>query len=632
MKYFFALLFTVALAVPAQLATAQLSSPLPLTGHAWSSNIGWVSFNGPGYQVQIDTDGDLSGHAWSSNLGWLQFDGLSSFPAGGGAAQVDFSTNAISGFARFCAATDGGTNDITAEIVRQTPQYSLAPIQRGVWETQVRGMVVSPDGQTVLVSTVGDNTIHEIRLATPWDATTGSFTGNVLDLSFEMRRSYGMVYNEDGTELFIADDDTSGPTIDFSIHRVFLTGDPYRIASTAYDAEYDIDHSPALDPEPFRVGEMQFIDDGNRMIVGSRLYWSGPSPELTEYRLTTPYDPTTAEFVQSVEYDENIPGAPGDGSNKIPGFEFTPDGRQIIVEWSPNFTETVATFDLSTPFDISTASFHETGVIDGSIDIQSAMHFNGDGSKMLSIVDISTHEQRLVSYDLSVPYDISGTVVEYLPGDCSSMDPHVDANGWSGWVSLNCSTTGACGTSNYGLTANGGAVEGFSWGGGGSNASTSLVGWLRFDGHSNPVRYTPPGGSLSCTSDLSGYTSTNQWGLDNGTTSCPVGFLCDTMNPGTCIADTVTVTQFDVVPRRVREQGQATVDWNTDAVGSCTLYQQNPGGVNDNSWTGTSGSITTDAVENLTVMSLHCTNTADPLQEEEVASTTISVIPVNVET
>ncbi|KKQ32523.1 MAG: hypothetical protein US45_C0018G0002 [Candidatus Nomurabacteria bacterium GW2011_GWA1_37_20] len=61
-----------------------------ISGWAWSSNIGWISFNnttGGGsinYGVNKNVDGTLVGYAWSSNIGWIQFGGLSGFPSGGG--------------------------------------------------------------------------------------------------------------------------------------------------------------------------------------------------------------------------------------------------------------------------------------------------------------------------------------------------------------------------------------------------------------------------------------------------------------------------------------------------------------------------------------------------------------------
>lgn len=53
----------------------------PLSGYAWSSNIGWISFNsanpgsgGGSYSVKYDTSNNqLTDYAWSSNIGWISF-------------------------------------------------------------------------------------------------------------------------------------------------------------------------------------------------------------------------------------------------------------------------------------------------------------------------------------------------------------------------------------------------------------------------------------------------------------------------------------------------------------------------------------------------------------------------------
>lgn len=59
-----------------------------LSGHAWSENIGWVGFAGPGYQATIDEEtGAFGGYAWSENVGWIKLTGDT---------------------ARVCSATEGG--------------------------------------------------------------------------------------------------------------------------------------------------------------------------------------------------------------------------------------------------------------------------------------------------------------------------------------------------------------------------------------------------------------------------------------------------------------------------------------------------------------------------------------------
>ena len=127
-----ALVLAFAIALGAFWHSAQAASPL--SGWAWSSNIGWISFNstnvgagsGPAYSVQVSTTtgstvATFSGYAWSPNIGWISFNAADSAgcsdPAGattGSArATVDASgklTGRLDGFAMALSSkgrTDG---------------------------------------------------------------------------------------------------------------------------------------------------------------------------------------------------------------------------------------------------------------------------------------------------------------------------------------------------------------------------------------------------------------------------------------------------------------------------------------------------------------------------------------------
>lgn len=69
-----------------------------LIGYAWSSNIGWVSFNDG--TVSMDEAGNLSGFAWSSNVGWIKFGGLSGFPDSSLGQNAKMEGNDLIGWAR----------------------------------------------------------------------------------------------------------------------------------------------------------------------------------------------------------------------------------------------------------------------------------------------------------------------------------------------------------------------------------------------------------------------------------------------------------------------------------------------------------------------------------------------------
>lgn len=89
-----------------------------LTGWAWSSNIGWVSFNCLNenscstvqYNVSKDSSGLLSGYAWSSNIGWISFNQgeLSGCPSSPCTASVNQSTKLLEGWTKALSADNNG--------------------------------------------------------------------------------------------------------------------------------------------------------------------------------------------------------------------------------------------------------------------------------------------------------------------------------------------------------------------------------------------------------------------------------------------------------------------------------------------------------------------------------------------
>lgn len=198
-------------------------------------------------------------------------------------------------------------------------------------------------------------------------------------------------------------------------------------------------------------------------------------------------------------------------------------------------------------------------------------------------------------------------------GDCSSMSNHID--GWDGWISLNCDNTGACGTSNYNLSTAGGSVTGFAWG-------SDVIGWIGF---TNASFTGPCAPAFQCLGDLSGYTQSNQWCAVVNTTSCSAGYVCNTASPGSCIPDAI-LGSISARPAVSREGETVDVTWSATNATACTLYQQNPGGQVDTSWTGLSGTEASDPITTLTVFSLECTDIAG-VATYEVASTTVRVLP-----
>ncbi len=92
---------------------AQMSGQ-PLKGWAWSSNIGWVKFDGWSDSVELLPSGKLRGYAWSSNIGWIDFspsqadiNASVNLTDPKKPAEIDFSTKLMSGYARALSYGDG---------------------------------------------------------------------------------------------------------------------------------------------------------------------------------------------------------------------------------------------------------------------------------------------------------------------------------------------------------------------------------------------------------------------------------------------------------------------------------------------------------------------------------------------
>ncbi len=103
-----------------------------VSGYAWSSNVGWLKFAGPGYGVSIDNDsGAFSGYAWSPNIGWVNFNN----------AELDLNAETVSGTARACAGAGiGCVGDSPSEAGGWDGLISLSGSSYGV------SRIVRPSG------------------------------------------------------------------------------------------------------------------------------------------------------------------------------------------------------------------------------------------------------------------------------------------------------------------------------------------------------------------------------------------------------------------------------------------------------------------------------------------------------
>ena len=129
-KYLTSIAFVVMFLGAASFAPQAHASTSDLTGWAWSSNIGWISFNsanngsgGGSYKVSVDTSttpAKISGWAWSSNIGWIDFNAADAVvSACGTGPTVNITTGLVAGWA--AVYSDGSCIELSSSPNHSSP-------------------------------------------------------------------------------------------------------------------------------------------------------------------------------------------------------------------------------------------------------------------------------------------------------------------------------------------------------------------------------------------------------------------------------------------------------------------------------------------------------------------------------
>jgi len=135
--------------------------------------------------------------------------------------------------------------------------------------------------------------------------------------------------------------------------------------------------------------------------------------------------------------------------------------------------------------------------------------------------------------------------------------------GWDGWISMNCTNTGTCGTSSYAVDITYSALQsGFS-----SNAyawGSDVIGWINLD----LINFSSPCVErASCSAGDSVFT--NMWCESDTPVTCSSGYTCPASGSG-CVLDAPTgILHIDRT--LVRRGEKVTLDWSVASAVSCRV-------------------------------------------------------------
>ena len=192
----------------------------------------------------------------------------------------------------------------------------------------------------------------------------------------EETRPNGLTFNNDGTKMFV-----TGHTQD-EINEYTL--------STAWDVSTaSFVDSFSTQSEDGDTRDVKFNQDGTKMFVLGK-----SNDRVFEYTLSTGFDvSSTVTFI-----DCKSVSPVGDPEE----LEFSPDGTKMFV--LDNSGNDVNEFTLTTGFDISTASYVQTLIVDVEENTPTGLAFTYGGTKMFIT---GWERDTVIEYTLSTAFDIS---------------------------------------------------------------------------------------------------------------------------------------------------------------------------------------------------------------------------------
>ncbi len=283
-----------------------------------------------------------------------------------------------------------------------TKMYIVAPVSRTIYQYSTALNTAQLDLSTGSVFEITPTSDIQVTLSNPADSgtvsgatlllnVTGTTAYDLSSVSYDNVKFYvgdqetnpqGAYFNDDGTKMYIL-----GRATDAAYQYTLSTA--YDISTASYD-NVSLNLS-GQDTDPY---DIKFNNDGTSMFVTGRA-----NDSVFQYTLSTAYDLSTASYANksfNFSSQEATPTA----------VAFNNDGTKMIMAGFT--TDKAYQYTLSTAFDVSTASYDSV-----SIDLRGNYHeeivFNPDGTRMFTVnySSLTDAQNAINQYNLSTAFDIT---------------------------------------------------------------------------------------------------------------------------------------------------------------------------------------------------------------------------------
>ena len=242
-------------------------------------------------------------------------------------------------------------------------------------ETSPTGLFFKPDGTKMYVVGYSGDDVNEYDLSTAWELSTASYLQN-FSVSAQEAFPSGLFFKPDGTKMYV---------VGFSNKNVneYDLSTAWDISTASYLQNFSVSAQEASPQAIF------FKPDGTKMyVIGSA------GDDVNEYDLSSAWDISSASYLQNFNVADQE-------ANPV-GFFFKPDGTKMYILGRSG--DDVNEYDLSTAWDISTASYLQKFSVSDQESTPEDVFFKPDGTEMYVIGSIS---DAVFAYTLSTAWDVS---------------------------------------------------------------------------------------------------------------------------------------------------------------------------------------------------------------------------------
>ena len=234
-------------------------------------------------------------------------------------------------------------------------------------DTHLFGLAFSTDGDKMFVVGFTGEDVIEYTLTTPFDVFTAVFVDS-FSVASQDGLPRGLAFSADGTKMFVA-----GLT---DVDEYTLTT-PFDVSTASFVDSFSV----ATRYNPSLTG-LAFSTNGDKMFVVN-----GVDRDVREYTLSAPFDISTAVFVDSFSVASQ--------DTRPSGLAFSANGAKMFVVGFSD--EDVNEYTLTTPFDVSTASFVDSFSVKSQEMRPFGLAFSADGTKMF----VTGHKNEIHEYVLT---------------------------------------------------------------------------------------------------------------------------------------------------------------------------------------------------------------------------------------